>query len=232
MKITELPDYEMPREKLLRSGGSSLSVAELLAIILRSGAAGKSAVDLAAELMTLNKQGLRFLTECTPEELTAVKGMGKAKTCQVLAAVELGRRIAALPRTKGPGVTCSSDIADMLMEKLRDEKKEHFICVLLNSKGEIIEEDEVSIGDLNSSQTHPREVFVRAVRRSAGAVILVHNHPSGSPEPSQADIETTHRLVRAGELLGIPVIDHIIIGDGTFVSMKASSQLTLDYTSK
>jgi len=221
MKIRELPEWEMPREKLLRYGKQKLSAAELLAILLRTGSAERSAVDLANELLSLDKKGLRFIAECTPEELSKVKGIGEAKACQVLAAIELGRRIASAPQHRNACIRSSGDIADLFMEKLRYEKKEHFICLLLNSKGEILEETEVSVGDLNSSQTHPREVFTKAVRRSAASVAFVHNHPSGDPTLSQADMDATERLVQSGELLGIPVIDHIIIGDGYYVSMKA-----------
>lgn len=221
MKIREMPDWEMPREKLLHYGSSSLSTAELLAIIIRTGSSDKSAVELAHELMALDKNGLRYLVDCAPEELMRVKGMGLAKACQVIAAVELGKRIAATPPLLRETITGSVDIAEIFMEKLRYEKKEHFICLMLNSKGEILEETEVSIGDLSSSVTHPREVFARAIKRSAGSVAFVHNHPSGTPQPSQADIDTTKRLIEVGNLVGIPVIDHIIIGDGEFISMKA-----------
>lgn len=135
--------------------------------------------------------------------------------------MELGKRIASTPREKGPIITSANDIADIFMERMRYYKKEHFISLLINAKGEIIEEVKISIGDLCSSSTHPREVFVDAVRRSAGSVVFLHNHPSGDPEPSQADVDTTLRLVEVGELLGIPVLDHIIIGDGRFISMKS-----------
>ncbi len=225
MKIREMPALEMPREKLLRYGKESLSTAELLAILLRTGSRSKSAIDLAYELLSMDKRGLRHVAECAPEELASVRGVGTVKTCQILAAIELGKRIAALPQEKNRAIRSSGDIADIFMEKLRYEKKEHFYCVMLNVKGEILEEREVSVGDLNSSQVHPREVFAGAVRRSAGSVVFVHNHPSGTPQPSQDDIDTTKRLCSGGQLLGIPVLDHIIIGDGKYVSMKAEGIL-------
>ncbi|MBQ6496097.1 MAG: DNA repair protein RadC [Firmicutes bacterium] len=225
MKIREMPAWEMPREKLLRYGKENLSTAELLAILLRTGNRHRSAIDLAYELLAMDSRGLRYIAECTPEELASINGVGKVKACQILAAIELGRRIAASPLEKNAVIKSSGDIADIFMEKLRYEKKEHFFCVMMNAKGEIIEEREVSIGDLNSSQVHPREVFAGAVRRSAGCVAFVHNHPSGSPTPSQDDIDSTKRLVEAGRLLGIPVLDHIIIGDGTYASMKAEGLL-------
>ena len=164
---------------------------------------------------------MRFLAECSPEELGRIKGMGQAKICTVLAAVELGKRIAAAPVRDRNLIRSSSDIADLFMEKMRYYKKEHFVSLMINAKGEIIEETEVSIGDLCSSSTHPREVFVDAVKRSAGSVVFLHNHPSGDPSPSDTDIQTTKRLIEAGTILGIPVLDHIIIGDGIYVSMKA-----------
>ena len=225
MKIREMPHWEMPREKLLHYGTQNLSTAELLAILLRTGNANRSAIDLANELLAIDKRGLRHIAECTPEELSNIKGIGQAKACQILAAIELGRRIAAMPQAEKISGSKSGIIADMFMEKLRYEKKEHFICLLLNSKGEVLEETEVSIGDLNSSQTHPREVFTKAVRRSAASVAFIHNHPSGDPTPSKADIDTTKRLIEAGKILGIYVIDHIIIGDGCYTSMKARGQI-------
>ena len=221
MNIRQLPDEEKPREKLLREGKEKLSTAEILAILIRSGTKEKSAVEVAAELMSMESRGIAFLGECRPEEIMKIKGIGRAKACEILAAVELGKRIAAAPRQKRNIIASSSDIADILMEKMRYYKKEHFVSLLINAKGEIIEETEISIGDLCSSTTHPREVFVDAVRRSAGSVIFVHNHPSGDPAASDADIQTTKRLMEAGRILGIPVLDHIIIGDGTYISMKA-----------
>lgn len=225
MNIREMPQLEMPREKLLRYGKENLSTAELLAILLRTGSRSKSAVNLAYELLAMDSRGLRYIAECTPEELACINGVGTVKACQILAAIELGRRIAAAPHDKNTTIRSSGDIADLFMEKLRYEKKEHFYCIMMNTKGEIIEEREVSVGDLNSSQVHPREVFAGAIRRSAGCVAFAHNHPSGTPQPSRDDIDTTRRLVEAGRLLGIPVIDHIIIGDGSYVSMKVDGLL-------
>lgn len=143
MKIREMPHWEMPREKLLHYGTQNLSTAELLAILLRTGNANRSAIDLANELLAIDKRGLRHIAECTPEELSNIKGIGQAKACQILAAIELGRRIAAMPQAEKISVSNSGIIADMFMEKLRYEKKEHFICLLLNSKGEVLEETEV-----------------------------------------------------------------------------------------
>ena len=225
MKIRELPSAEKPREKLLRSGKESLSNTEILSVLIGSGTKNRSAMGLAADIISLHKSGIRYLAECSPEELTQVKGIGTAKACEILAAVELGKRIASIAVDEKTVIRSSADIAEMFMEKMRYYKKEHFMNLMINAKGQIIEEVEVSIGDLCSSTTHPREVFIDAVRRSAGSVVFIHNHPSGDPTPSEADILTTRRLVEVGELLGIPVLDHIVIGDGCFVSMKAKGMI-------
>lgn len=225
MNMNDLPIWEKPREKMLREGVESLSTAEIIAVILRTGTREKSAMELATELLAIDKRGLRHLAECSPEELKQINGMGDAKVCELMAALELGKRLATLPQEMRAVIRCSDDIAAIFMERLRYEKKEHFKCLLINSRGEIIEESEISVGDLTSSPSHPREVFINAIRRSAGSVAFVHNHPSGDPEPSPGDIESTRRLVEAGELLGIPVIDHIIIGDGAYVSMKGRGML-------
>lgn len=223
MRLNELPAWEKPREKLMREGCARLSTAEILAILLRTGTREKSAVDLAGDILSMDSRGIRFLADCTPEELRKIKGMGEAKVCELIAAVELGRRVAAAQPKICGRISCSKDIADMFMEQMRYYRKEHFFCLLINTKGDIIEEDEVSVGDLCSSVAGGREVFCNAIRRNAGSIALIHNHPSGDPTPSEQDIKTTRRLVQAGELLGIPVLDHIVIGDGCYVSMKAES---------
>ena len=220
MDIKNMPLEENPREKLFREGAASLSSAELLAILIGSGTRSGSALDVAAELLNMHPSGIRFLASCVPGELQRIKGMGRARTCGILAAVELGRRIASAPVECCDRIATSGDIAMLFMERMRYYTREHFICLLLNAKGDIIEEAEVSIGDLCSSSAGPREVFNMAVRRSAASIALLHNHPSGDPMPSDMDILTTKRLIDAGELMGIPVLDHIIIGDGRFISMK------------
>ncbi|NLD19216.1 MAG: DNA repair protein RadC [Clostridiales bacterium] len=225
MNIRQLPDVERPREKLLREGKEKLSTSEILAILIGSGTSKSSALEVAGNVMTLNSKGISFLSECKPEEIMTVKGIGKAKACEILAAVELGKRIATAPVSHRQLLRSAEDVAEMFMERMRYYKKEHFISVMVNAKGEVIEVTEVSIGDLCSSTTHPREVFVDAVRRSAGSVVFLHNHPSGDPNPSEVDILTTKRLIEAGNILGIPVLDHIVIGDGEFVSMKAKGYI-------
>ncbi len=219
MGLKQWPASERPREKLLKYGVTSLSNAELLALIVRSGTKEGSALSLAEEILA-QEQGLVSLYSMGPEEYSRIKGIGVATACTLTAAVELGKRIAAAPKQERITVDGPEQIADLFMEQLRSLEKEVFQVVHLNTKNEITSIENVSVGDLNSSSAAPREVFHNAIRRSSSAVVLVHNHPSGDPEPSQADILLTTRLVEAGKLLGIRVLDHIIIGDGVFVSLK------------
>lgn len=221
MKLKGLPKEERPREKLLFQGKESLSTAELLAILLRTGTKEKTAIQLAQEILSLDESGLLFLQNCTPEELQQIKGMGEAKVCQLLAAIELGKRVETHPRKVKKEITNPDDIVQLFMGRMRYYKKEHFMVLLINAKGKIMEACEVSIGDLCSTLIHPREVFSQAVKRSAAAVVLIHNHPSGDPSPSREDLETTGRLTEAARILGINVLDHIIIGDGTYKSLKS-----------
>lgn len=218
--IRELPEDERPREKLVRCGVDSLSNSELLAILLRSGTKNMSALELANKLLSLDKEGISFLSHCIPEELSLVKGIGPAKACQIIAAIELGKRIATKPKDNKVNISSPKDVSVLFMEEMRYFKKEFFKVLLLNTKNEIIMIDEVSIGNLNSAIVHPREVFKNAIKKSASTIILIHNHPSGNPQPSREDIELTDRLVEAGKILGIEVLDHIIIGDGVFSSLK------------
>ncbi|MBN7772774.1 RadC family protein [Clostridium aminobutyricum] len=220
MIIRELPPDERPREKLMLYGIGALSNAELLAILIRTGTNKKSALILANEILSYDKNGVAFLADCVPEELSQIQGIGKAKACQIIAAIELGKRISNKPKASKIQINNPEIIANLFMEEMRYYKKEFFNVVLLNTKGEILSVENAAIGDLNSTIVHPREIFCNAVRKSAAAVVFVHNHPSGNPTPSKEDIDITHRLLRAGEILGIQVWDHIIIGDGTFFSLK------------
>jgi len=220
MFIRELPLCERPREKIMSGGILYLSNSELLAVLIRVGTKEKSALHLAEDVLSLDKSGILFLSECTPEELAGVKGIGEPKACQILAGVELGRRIATKPRETKIKVNSPESIVSLFMEDMRYFKKEVFNILLINTKGEIIGTDIISVGDLSSTVIHPREVFLPAVKRSAAAVAFVHNHPSGDPAPSAEDISTTKKLVDAGNIIGIPVWDHIIIGDGKYASLR------------
>lgn len=218
--IKELPIDERPREKLLRYGCAFLSNSELLAILIGTGTKDRSALSVAHRVLSMEKTGLSFLADCTPEELCNVEGIGIAKSCKVIAAIELGKRIAQSPGERRYAVGAPEDVAALYMEEMRHLKKEYFKVLLLNTKNEILSAENASIGNLNSSIVHPREVFRSAVKKGAAAIIVIHNHPSGNPAPSQNDLDITRRLKEAGELLGIPVLDHLIIGDGTFISLK------------
>lgn len=222
MKIREMIKEERPREKLLLLGAQALTNAELLAILIKSGNKKKSVMDIAEELLHSNKEGIRAIAQYSPEELAAFDGIGTAKACTILAAVELGNRMMQKSITERPCIETVEDVANMLMGQMRYLKKEIFKVLLLDARGMIISDETVSIGDLISSPVHPRESFVAAIKRSAAAVIFAHNHPSGDPSPSDDDIQTTKRLKQAGEILGIEVLDHIIVGDGTYVSLKAT----------
>jgi len=220
MFMKQLPLSERPREKMLSKGTAHLSNTELLAILLRTGTKDKSVFRLAEEILSLQNSGILFLSECSPEELASVKGVGPAKACQILAGLELGRRVATKPRQEKIKGNSPEAIVSLYMEELRYYKKEVFQVLLINTKGEILGTENISMGDLSTTVIHPREVFLPAVKKSAAAVVFVHNHPSGDPTPSSDDISTTKRLVEAGKIIGISVWDHVIIGDGKYISLK------------
>ena len=221
MQIKLLPENERPVEKACRQGIDKLSNAELIALILHTGTRNKSAIGLGEDVLSAFSAGIGSLGGCTLEDLLQIDGIGASKACRILSAVELGKRIAKAVPMRRFSVEKPEDIVQLFMEELRYQKKEHFKCVLVNAKAEIIAVDSVSVGELSSTIIHPREVFQLAIRKSAAAVILIHNHPSGDPAPSRQDTETTKRLIEGGKLLGIRVLDHIIIGDGRYVSMGA-----------
>ncbi|AOY78376.1 RadC family protein [Clostridium formicaceticum] len=223
--IKEMPVYERPREKLVTYGVNTLSNAELLAILLSTGSKEMSAIDLANCILSSTKEGLRFFTDCAIEELIQIKGVGLAKATQIIAAVELGKRIALTTKANNYKIKGPDDVTHLLMEEMRYLKKEFFNIMLLNTKNELIAVENISIGSLNASIVHPREVFVRAIKRSSASLILVHNHPSGDPQPSKEDINITNRLVEAGKLIGIEILDHIIIGDNAYVSLKEKNMI-------
>lgn len=217
--IKNWPEDERPRERIIRFGSASLSDAQLLAIILRIGdsSTGMSALDLAR--MLLEKAGdLTALEQWTAEELCSVRGLGNAKTAQIKAAIEIGKRVVAGGGRPAGKITGSSDVAVYYMPTYKHVKKESFRILLLASNNKIIREVVVSIGSLTASIVHPREVFNPALRDSAASIIMIHNHPSGDPAPSTEDVEITKRLSKCGEMLGIKVLDHVIIGDKTYYS--------------
>lgn len=213
-----------PRERLLKEGAGALSDIELLAIMLRTGTMDMTALDLATLLLS-KYRNLLGLMQVSVEELNSLKGIGLAKAAQIKAALELGRRVAVAAAGDGDSIRSPEDAAALVMEDMRHLDKEHFMALLLNVKNRVLAREIISIGTLNTSSVHPRELFKPAVRRSAASVILVHNHPSGDPSPSNEDLEVTRRLVEAGKILGIQVLDHLIIGDKEFVSLKAMGHI-------
>jgi len=217
--IKHWPELERPREKLLHKGAAALTDAELLALILRTGDAGSRTSALDQGRVLLQRFGtIQALANATAIELCEVPGIGPAKAAELLGVFELARRYQSISLKPGDRYTSSSDVYHHYHALLRDRKKEVFLALLLDSKNRLIREVCVSEGSLNASIVHPREVFSPAVRESAAAVLFIHNHPSGDPAPSREDIELTQRLREAGELMGIRVLDHIVIGNGSYVS--------------
>lgn len=209
-----------PRERLLHCGPQALRNDELLAVILQTGNRQHTVFELANRVLEA-VGGLYGLLDVAVEELLAIPGIGVAKALQMAAAVELGRRIVARPAAQKVQIRCANDAAEYVMERLRHLKKEYFVLLHLDTKHCVMGDEVVSVGSLNASIVHPREIFKSAVKRSASGILCIHNHPSGDPTPSPEDIAVTRRLCEAGKLLGIDVLDHIVIGDGRFVSLKS-----------
>lgn len=215
--INHWPESERPRERLFREGPEALSDAQLLAILLRVGRPDSSAVQVAMDLLK-HVAGLQGLANRGIDELCRVPGIGPAKAAQLQAAIELGKRVLAAPLSTGVRVGSSADLFRHYYPLLRDLRHEIFKAILLDAKHTIIRDATVSEGSLTLSIVHPREVFSLAIREAAAAIIFLHNHPSGDPQPSAEDRDLTTRLVAVGELIGIRVLDHIIVGDGRYVS--------------
>jgi len=216
--IKSWPEEERPRERLYRYGPASLSHAQLLALLLGTGRHRRRAVDLAMELLARYRGELRELARASVSELCRLPGVGRAKAARIAAAAELGRRLQAVPLKEGEPIRKSRDVFEACHPVLRDLDREVFLVVLLNGRHRVIRSVTVSQGSLTACLVHPREVFAPALREAAAAVLLVHNHPSGDPSPSAEDLELNRRLVRAGDVMGIRVLDHLVIGHGRYVS--------------
>lgn len=216
--IKDMPKEMRPRERLLNHGETHLSDAEILALLFGYGIRHLNAIDLANQLLQ-HYGSLRALKETSVEELMAIKGIGPAKAITIKASLELGRRVALDVRNK-ISICSPEDVKNAVMEEMRYFDREHFRVMYLDRKGCLITMEDISIGGLHSSLVHPREVFKTAVKRSAASMILIHNHPSGDPAPSREDIDITNRLIEGGKLMGIEIIDHIIIGENSFNSLK------------
>lgn len=219
MKIKEMPSCERPVEKLFSYGKACLSNAELIGVLLGSGSRNESAVGLAENIISA-AGGIKGLSELDCEELTRIKGIGPRKAASVICAMELGRRASMESSRERMSVRDPGSLADMFMEDMRYARKEYFKVLMLNVKLEVIGLETVSVGELSGAPVHPRESFEPAIRKGAAAVCFAHNHPSGDPTPSEDDLKITRRLMECGDILGIRVLDHIIIGDGVYSSLK------------
>ena len=220
MKIKDLPDSSKPRERFLKYGKEALSDVELLAIILRTGTIGENVIDMSNRLV--KEYSLEKLFDCSLKELQQIKGIGPGKAMQILAISELGKRHSC---SKNPikKISSAKDVFDYFKEKLQDEKQENFYVLILNNANNIIKDELISKGILDTAILHPREVFKPAIKNSASKIILVHNHPSGNPEPSNEDLEITKSLIESGKILDIKVLDHVIIGNDKWWSWVEES---------
>lgn len=219
LTIKELPADERPRERLRKYGAEALSNAELLAIILRVGTPEYSAIGLAQHMLG-KFGGLRGIATASIADLSEIRGLGTAKCAQIQAMVELGKRLAASVGEARAVIRDPQDAVDLIMPELRDLHQERFKGVFLNTKGEVLKTPTITLGTLDASLISPRELFREALGCGTASVIVAHNHPSGDPTPSREDITVTKRLVQAGEFIGIEVLDHLIIGDNRWVSLK------------
>jgi len=224
--IKELPLIERPREKLLGQGGKHLSNTELIALLIGSGTRDESAITLAGRVLAATDSGLTALKGTSPEELLAIKGIGEATAARILAAAELGTRIVAETPYNRKRIYAADDVYNMFAAEMSGEKQEIVTALLLNAKYEVIGRETVSKGGIVSAQVEPRDVYRSAVKRGATGLILIHNHPSGDPSPSENDIEMTEHIEKAGEMIGVKLIDHIIIGCGRHVSLRDMKTIT------
>ena len=224
MKIKDLPDSSKPRERFLKFGAEALSDAELFAIILRTGSKGDNVIELSNRL--ISKFGLTNLFDSSLKELQEVNGIGPNKAMQILAIAELSKRYENEKSgvNKINKITCAEDVFKLFHRRLRDKKQEHFFILMLNSQNNIIAEQEISKGVLDAAIIDPRAIFKPAIKNSAGKIILVHNHPSGNPEPSEEDLNITERIIKAGEEISIKVLDHVLIAKDGWWSWKEKAK--------
>ncbi len=226
MTIKDWPDRVRPRERLSEVGPEALSDAELVAILLGTGSSNETALELAQRILSDSYEqygaSLGFLQESTLDELRRIPGVGLAKATRLRACAELGKRLLQSPKENGRQyvIRCGKDAFEYVRRHLTDLDREHFCILHLNSRNQVTGREDVSIGTLDATIVHPREIFKNSIKKSAAKVVLVHNHPSGDPTPSDDDLKITKRMVDAGMVLGIPVFDHVIVGRTTFVSLQ------------
>ncbi len=217
--MKEYPREMQPRERAWKSGVGALTNAELLAIVLRTGTPACTALELAHRILAREKS-LNRIHEMSLGELGRYPGMGRVKALCLQASLQLGRRMLAEQTPEYPVIKSPGDAADIVMEEMRHLKKENFRMIALNTKNHVLAVETISVGNLNSSIVHPRELFREAIRHSAAGIILVHNHPSGDTDPSPEDIQITQRIVDAGRIMGIEVLDHLIVGGNGYLSFR------------
>ncbi|MBC7260290.1 MAG: DNA repair protein RadC [Chloroflexi bacterium] len=218
-RIKEMPTSERPRERLMHYGAGALSNAELLAIVLRAGVRGQNVLELAQSLLT-RFGGLRGLARASARELAALKGVGEAKASQVLAALELGKRMSVESPAERPQIQSPRDVVNLVQADMSLLEQEHLRVLLLDAKNRVQETKTVYVGRLDGVDVRLGDLFRDAVRTGAAAMVVVHNHPSGDPTPSREDVQITAQIRQAGDMLGITLLDHVIIGGGRFVSLK------------
>ncbi|AFV24944.1 DNA repair protein RadC [Methanolobus psychrophilus R15] len=216
--IRDMPEDERPRERLLKYGPEALSNAELLAIILRTGTQKENIVNLCSRIFS--EYSIKQLSQANISKLTEIHGIGNAKAAQIAAVFELARKLEGFTDEPRRKIRSPADVYSLLYPKMREQKRERLVALLLDTKNQVLREEVISIGSLNANIVHPREVFKAALMESCASVILSHNHPSGDPTPSREDIAVTEKLIEGGKLLGIDVLDHVVIGEGRYVSLK------------
>lgn len=224
LKIMDLPENERPQERLIRYGAEVLSNSELLAIILRTGTKKQNVINLSSFLLK-ERGGLNGLINSTYEELKEIDGIGIVKAAEIMALAEISKRFRSFKSGEDYRISSPKDAADYVMDEMKYLQKEHLRVIMLNTKNMVICSKDVSMGSLNSSIVHPREIYTEAIKRCSASIIICHNHPSGDPTPSLEDINITKRLAECGKIIGIELIDHIVIGDGTYISLKEKGVL-------
>lgn len=223
LRIHDMQKEERPRERLIKNGASALSDSELLAIILRTGSRQENVINMCQRI--IREYNLKQLSQANLTQLIKIHGIKESKAAQIISCFELARRLESFNEGEKPKINSPEDVYRRIYPMMREQKKEMFIELCLDTKNQIIKEGTISIGSLNANIVHPREVFKMALTESAAHIIVAHNHPSGDPTPSREDIEITKKLVETGNIMGITVLDHVIIGDGRHFSMKEAGHI-------